>query len=82
MYSLLRNKPLRKEIATQARSLLTTQALTLLPALLITHLFFHWKSFLLEFGGFLVTWFVIDFVLTTARDLWRKIANASPSAPD
>jgi hypothetical protein len=50
---------------------LTTQALTLLPALLITQLFYHWKSFLLEFGGFLVTWGIIDFIVTTARDFWR-----------
>ena len=47
MYSLLRNEPLRKQFAADARTLLTTQALTLLPALLITHLFYHWKSFLL-----------------------------------
>ena len=52
MYSLLRNEPLRKQFAADAKTLLTTQALTLLPALLITQLFYHWKSFLLEFGGF------------------------------
>lgn len=80
MYSLLRNAPLRKELATQARTLLTTQALTLIPALLITQLFYHWKSFLLEFVGFLVTWFVIDFVVATVRQLWLK-RGASDSGP-
>ena len=75
MYSLLRNEPLRKQFAADARTLLTTQALTLLPALLITHLFYHWKSFLLEFGGFLFTWLVIDFVVTTVHDSWRKHAR-------
>jgi hypothetical protein len=69
MYSLIRNQPLRKELARQAGTLLTTQAVTLIPALLIANFFYHWKSFLLEFGGFLVTWFVIDFIVSTARDL-------------
>jgi hypothetical protein len=77
MYSLLRNEPLRRQIASDARTLLTTQALTLLPALLITQLFYHWKSFLLEFGGFLVTWFVIDLAVNTVRDFWRKRRSAS-----
>jgi hypothetical protein len=78
MYSILRNDELRKQLATQARALLMTQALSLLPALLVTQLFFHWKSFLLEFAGFLATWFVIDFVVTTARNAWnryRRIAD-------
>jgi len=69
MYSLIRNEPLRKELARQAGSLLTTQAVSLIPALLIANFFYHWKSFLLEFGGFVVTWFVIDFIVTTVRDL-------------
>jgi hypothetical protein len=71
MYSLIRNKPLRKEVARQAGPLLTTQAVSLIPALLIANFFYHWKSFLLEFGGFVVTWFVIDFIITTVRDLVR-----------
>jgi asparagine N-glycosylation enzyme membrane subunit Stt3 len=72
MYSLLRNEPLRRQFVADARTLLTTQALTLLPALLITQFFYHWKSFLLEFGGFLVTWFVIDFLATTVRDFGAR----------
>lgn len=79
MYSLMRNEPLRKQIASQAGTLLISQAASLLPALLIANFFFHWKSFLLEFGGFLVTWFVIDFVLTIALDVWRKMTKVSPS---
>ena len=51
MYSLLRNEALRRQFATDAKTLLATQAVTLLPALLITQLFFHWKSFLLEYRG-------------------------------
>lgn len=79
MYSVMRNAPVRREIVKQARTLLTSQALSLLPALVITHLFFHWKSFLLEFGGFVLVWFAIDFVLTTIVDLWRKAAGTSSS---
>ncbi len=69
MYSLIRNEPLRKELSRQAGTLLTAQAVSLIPALLIANFFYHWKSFLLEFGGFVATWFVIDFVVTTIRDL-------------
>ena len=68
MYSLLRNAEIRRQLAADARALLTSQALSLLPALAVTQLFFHWKSFLLEFGGFLVVWFVLDMVVTTIRD--------------
>ena len=39
MYSLLRNAPLRKHLAAEARTLLVSQSLTLLPALVITQLF-------------------------------------------
>jgi hypothetical protein len=79
---LLRNEPLRKQFAADARILLKTQAVTLLPALLITHFFYHWKSFLLEFGGFLGTWLVIDLVVTTVLDFWRNRRSASSGAPD
>ena len=69
MYSLIRNESIRKELARKTGGLLTTQAVSLLPALLIANFLYHWKSFLLEFGGFLVTWLVIDFIVTTVRDL-------------
>jgi flagellar biosynthesis protein FliP len=80
MYSILRNEPLRRQLASDAGTLLITQAMTLLPALLITQLFYHWKSFLLEFLGFLVTWFVIDLVVTTVRDVWAKFRDTSTDA--
>ena len=79
MYSLMRNEGLRKEIASQARTLITTQAASLLPALVITQLYFHWKSFLLEFVGFLAVWFAIDLVLTLVLGLFRR---SSPSKSD
>lgn len=80
MYSLLRDEGIRKQLMANARTLVTTQAVSLLPALLITQLFYHWKSFLLEFGGFLVTWFVLDFLVTTVRDLWGRRSASSGRA--
>ena len=77
MYSLLRNEGLRKEIGRQAKTVLTTQAASLLPALVITQLYFHWKSFLLEFLGFLAVWFAIDLVLTTVVGLFRRAPASS-----
>ena len=81
MYSLLRDEGIRKQLMANARTLVTTQAVSLLPALLITQLFYHWKSFLLEFGGFLVTWFVLDFLVTTVSDLWGRRSD-SPGRAD
>ena len=72
MYSLLRNEGLRKELGRQAKTVLTAQATSLLPALVITQVYFHWKSFLLEFLGFLAVWFAIDLVLTTVLGLFRR----------
>jgi hypothetical protein len=79
MYSLWRNEPLREQIKSNARTIATSQVLSLLPALLITELFFHWKSFLLEFVGFLATWFVIDFVLSKLLALIRPLREKSVS---
>jgi type III secretory pathway component EscR len=79
MYSLWRNEPLREQIKSNARTIVTSQVLSLLPALLITELFFHWKSFLLEFVGFLATWFVIDFVLSKLLALIRPLRRKSVS---
>ena len=76
MYSLIRNATIRNEMARQAGTMLTTQAVSLIPALLIANFFYKWKSFLLEFVGFLVTWFVIDFIVTTVRDLVRGGSRA------
>lgn len=42
------------------KELLIRQAPTLLGALVIAEMFYKWHSFLLETGGFLATWFVLD----------------------
>ncbi len=52
MYSLITKLPLRE--------LLLRQAPTLIGALVIAEMFYKWHSFLLETGGFLATWFVLD----------------------
>ena len=52
MYSLITRLP--------ARELLLRHAPTLLGALGIAEMFYKWHSFLLEAGGFLLTWYVLD----------------------
>jgi hypothetical protein len=42
------------------RELPLCQAPALLAALAIAELFYKWHSFLLEAGGFLLTWFALD----------------------
>ena len=52
--------------------LLYRQAPTLFGALAIAEMFYKWHSFLLEAGGFLVTWFVLDAI---ASGLARVIGS-------
>lgn len=52
MYSLISRLP--------ARQLMLRHAPTLIGALAIAEMFYKWHSFLLETGGFLLTWFVLD----------------------
>jgi hypothetical protein len=52
MYSLLNRVP--------ARQLLLRHAPTFLGALAIAEMFYKWHSFLLETGGFLATWYLLD----------------------
>jgi hypothetical protein len=54
MFTLISRLPVRE--------LLYRQAPTLIAALLIAELFYKWHSFLLESGGFLLTWFALDAV--------------------
>lgn len=65
MYTLLTRLPLRE--------LLWRQAPTFIGALVIAEMFYKWKSFLLETGGFLLTWFVLDAAVTLVeRALQRR----------
>jgi hypothetical protein len=42
------------------RQLLVRHAPTLVGALAIAEMFYKWRSFLLEAAGFLVTWYLLD----------------------
>ena len=42
------------------RQLLLRHAPTLVGALAIAEMFYKWHSFLLEAGGFLATWYLLD----------------------
>ncbi len=52
MYALISRLP--------PRQLLLRHAPVLLGALAIAEMFYKWHSFLLEAGGFLVTWYALD----------------------
>jgi len=54
MFTLISRLPLRE--------LLYRQAPTIFLSLLIAEMFYKWHSFLLETGGFLATWFVLDLI--------------------
>jgi hypothetical protein len=61
MYTLLRSVPIS--------NLLAMQAPALLASFIIAEVFYKFKSFTLECLAFLVTWFVIDALLSLGRNL-------------
>lgn len=69
MYSLISRLP--------ARQLMLRHAPTLIGALAIAEMFYKWHSFLLEAGGFLVTWFVLDAAVSFAE----RMLGRDPAAP-
>ena len=70
MYSLISRLP--------PRQLLLRHAPTLIGALAIAEMFFKWKSFLLEAGGFLVTWYLLDAAVSLAERLFDRDRGAGP----
>jgi hypothetical protein len=70
MYSLISRLP--------ARQLMLRHAPTLIGALAIAEMFYKWHSFLLEAGGFLVTWFVLDAAVSFAE---RVLGRGEPAPP-
>jgi hypothetical protein len=70
MYSLISRLP--------PRQLLLRHAPTLIGALAIAEMFFKWKSFLLEAGGFLVTWYLLDAAVSLVERLLRRDRSAGP----
>ena len=71
MYTLLRSQPIS--------SLLTTQAPALLVSFVIAEVFYKFHSFTLECLAFLATWFVIDALLSVARNMWTGRHNSLPN---
>jgi hypothetical protein len=70
MYSLLSKQP--------TRLLLLRHAPTLIGALAIAEMFYKWHSFLLEAGGFLLTWFVLDAAVSAAERLLQRDTPEEP----
>lgn len=64
MYTLISRLPLKE--------LLLRQAPTLLGALVIAELFYKWHSFLLETGGFLATWLVLDALANGVEAVFKR----------
>ena len=71
MYSLISRLP--------ARQLLVRHAPTLVGALAIAEMFYKWHSFLLEAGGFLLTWYVLDAAVSFVERKLGRGADAGPS---
>ncbi len=73
MYSLVKR--------LSPRELLGEQLPVIAVSLLIAELFYKFHSFLLEFGAFLATWFVLDFAYQIVRAAVRKkaVAEGSPN---
>lgn len=70
MYSLISRLP--------ARQLMLRHAPTLVGALAIAEMFYKWHSFLLETGGFLVTWYVLDAAVSyVERRLGKREGSGS-----
>ena len=67
MYALISRLP--------PRQLLLRHAPVLLGALAIAEMFYKWHSFLLEAGGFLVTWYVLDAVLSLVERTFGRDAT-------
>ena len=70
MYSLISRLP--------ARQLMLRHAPTLIGALAIAEMFYKWHSFLLETGGFLATWYLIDAGVSLVEKAFGKDQAAKP----
>jgi hypothetical protein len=71
MYSLISRLP--------RRQLLLRHAPTLVAALAIAEMFYKWHSFLLEAGGFLATWYLLD-ALVSVLERWLGRGGADAAS--
>jgi hypothetical protein len=69
MYTLFRSVPMRDLLATQAPALFLS--------FVISELLYKFHSFTLECLAFLVTWFVIDAVITSVSQWFKRRSPAS-----
>ena len=70
MLSLISHVPTRR--------LLLRDAPTMVGSLFIADLFYKWHSFMLEAGGFLLTWLVIDVLVTAMQRLVGRQTTPLP----
>jgi hypothetical protein len=60
----------------RSKQVYLSEPVSFVAALVIAELFYKFKSFLLETGAFLVTWFVLGVIVhTVASRVLPKIAN-------
>ena len=74
MFSLMKAYPLKTFLSVQAPSLVASLA--------IAELFYKFGSFLLEAIAFLVTWFVVDALLSLILKSTPKAADSKPAGTD
>lgn len=72
MYTLVKS--------TSLSNLLITQAPALLASFIIAELFYKFHSFTLECLAFLITWFIVDAVITAVRSRLNKSSESSPGS--
>jgi hypothetical protein len=74
MLSLISHVPTRR--------LLLRDAPTMVSSLFVADLFYKWHSFLLEAGGFLLTWLVLDVLVTAMQRLASRHVASRPHGLD
>jgi len=62
MYTLLRNPTVRRGLLTDAPAMLASMG--------VAQMFYHFGSFILELGAFLVTWLAVSCLLNLASTAW------------
>lgn len=64
MYTLIKSIP--------TRQLLMEQVPAFTISFVIAEMFYKFHSFTLECMAFLLTWYVVDAIITTIKNVWRK----------
>jgi hypothetical protein len=64
MYSLIKDQGIKK--------LMTTEIPALAGALILAEAFYHFGSFILECGAFMVSWYIISFTIFKLKPSKKK----------